>query len=590
MPIMTFTRLILTIAFLGLLFSGRIASPSENPQIPSVPSMSETSAVVHLPVPYLAQPDGNTCLPTTLLMALHFLGRADLTTPTVFALHADCQYDRYNIPAIAQRYGLYAFPSWLEHAWRPSTIQAELRAGRPVILGVDISRAGHFVLAIGYTADNRVIIHDPYQAEGGWITGGPDAIVSWDQLNWRNGIMLRTEPFPEPPRPLSATIEATTAPRTMMSGSQAEALISIKNNGSQPWPEDVVLRPVEAYGEDWAPAPRTSSLAIPEIPPSPSNPPSTSPPPTSIAPGEIALFRLPLQAPVVETPTVLRENLNLFSPSQGWFSDHWQSGPSNREIFLRLAIWPEPSSASQADQLAPFHYVRAGSLSPPAQAPPLPPQALAQGPLSLFQLQPDGSLPWAAAATGHPLDQSTTVAAWVWCDYRPTTHTHHRPVTRTGVFARDSGQLTYGPKTEVESGDSLIMAFDSDDGRLRVGNFARGSVEDWRPRSQATFITQTGWNHFAISLHHQTVTYRLNGEVLHVQDLQSTRALDVSDYKLTPLFQNGMAGVFVTHLVPAPGASSSADPASDPASPLSRDSPSSHLGLFAEFFHESSQP
>jgi hypothetical protein len=536
---------------------------------------SETSATVLLPVPYLEQPDGSTCLPTSLLMVLHYMGRADLTTQTVFELHKRCQYDRYNLPAIVADYGLYAFPSWLEHAWTPETIENEIRAGRPVILGVDVSRPGHFVVAVGFTPDGNVIIHDPDWKANGYFAGGTNIVSSWDALKWRNGIMIRSEPFPEPVRKISATIVDTTAPRTLASGQTTTALITVRNNGSVPWPVDTVLRPVEAYGPQWKAADRISLFGTGDAGPEHTTAPISEKP--VIAPGEVALFRVLLRAPQVDRNTTFRENYNLFCPTDGWFSQYWQSGPSNREIFLRLAVVPPTPAAAVQPRPGRFltrqpvagwrikNPVTARNFEQtPFEIPPSP--ALPSGPFEALLPQQSGDIPstatyavytshsgqinHTAAYVGDPFGRDYSVSSWVWCDYRPLKGA--KPpgpdVTRVGLFARDSGQHQFGTKTELESGDALLMAYDSDDGRLRVGSMARGGVDDWRPRRQASFLRESGWNHFRIDCRGTSVTYFLNGSELHTQDLTTTRASGIRDYKLGPLFEQGDAGVFIETL------------------------------------------
>jgi hypothetical protein len=505
----------------------------------------------------MEQPDGSTCLPTSLLMVMNYLGRADLTTETVYALHERCQYDRYNVPAIVANYGLHAFPSWLEHAWTPATIEAELRAGRPVILGVDVSRPGHFVVAVGYTADGRVIIHDPYWKESGWFAGGANVVTDWDKLVWRNGIMIRTEPFPDPPRGISGTIVATTAPRTMVSGERAEVEITVQNNGREPWPTDTVLRPVDAYRPDWTAAERISPFAISsDIRPSHTTAPASENP--VIHPGEVAAFRFCITAPTVHANTTFRENFNLYSPTAGWFSAHWQTGPSNREIFLRLAVVPRDNPEVPTEQaIRAGHFLTRNAAVPGGvellhgdlNLPPLPEAAQPADAVSTTApaiLRTPPGKPFSVAHVGAFTARDYSVSAWMWLEYRPLRGNRGRGVNRVGLFARDSGQLTYGNKTELESGDSLVISYDSDDGRLRAGTFARGGVDDWRPRRDATYIRESGWHHLRIDCLGTSVTYFLDGQELVTQDLATTPATSITDYKLGPLFESGDAGVFNT--------------------------------------------
>jgi hypothetical protein len=270
----------------------------------------------------------------------------------------------------------------------------------------------------------------------------------------------------------------------------------------------------------------------------------------------------------VDRTTTVRENFNLFSPSDGWFSQDWMTGPSNREIFLRLAIHRDnhgdspatPPSSGTVRIIGPAagflmqikNPVTARPLeAPPADLPPVPETTptLVADPFSTTVLALYTGAPHThtVASVGDPLGRDYSVSAWIWCDYRPVRGA--KPpgpdVTRVGIFARDSGQHQFGRKTELESGDALTMTYDSDDGRLRVGNIARGGFDDWRPRSRATYIKQSGWHHFRMDCLGDSVTYFLNGEALYTQDNITSATAGVRDYKLGPLFQQGDAGVFI---------------------------------------------
>ena len=313
--------------------------------------------IVHLPVPYLAQPDDQTCLPTSLLMAMHFLGRIELDEETVQSLQTRCRYDRFNTPALLRDYGLYGLATWRGLAWTPQTIEHELDLGHPVVLGLGCSRPGHFVLAIGYTDDHRVIIHDPWHKDPGWPFGGPDVTTTWDRLQWRGGVMVRPEPFPDL-LPVSGTLvdgegraveDFLLSPRRMVSGETVQVTVQVKNTGSAPWPKEVFLAPVDA---DAIPTKgRESAFFCEGNWLSPSRVVASDR--VSPAPGEIARFAFTVRAPSVAKTTTFEECWNLVDGDGRWFSDSWLAGPGNRQILHRIAVDPKLEWALPLTENAP---------------------------------------------------------------------------------------------------------------------------------------------------------------------------------------------------------------------------------------------
>lgn len=539
--------------------------------------------VVRLPVPYMQQPDGSTCLPTSLCMAMHFMGRCELTSATIFELHKACRTDRYNVPDLVRKYDLYAFPSWMEHAWTRETIESELRNGRPVVLGVDVSRAGHFVLAVGYTDDGRVIIHDPANPHPGWSFNGAFTTTDWDRLIWRNGIMLRGEPFPTPPRALSGMLVATTAPRTMVRGETGVAEFAIKNNGTEAWPEGLYLAAVDAYSSPTRE--RVSAFAVLAqsadvtsgtwISPTLAATPDIS----RLAPGQTAIFRIPLRAPTDapdDRPQLFRENFNLVDAKGHWFSEHWQTGPSNRGVFFRVAVVPpRPANftlplietVNGGKPALPWKLKYGGSdvLCMATDAPAFPaatPGTTASVEISTASYEDDtvtttadegttstgdaganttmtvansvstspsesllASLPrptapalrlrpapgqeYEMAFVGDPLGTDYRVEAWVYCDVRPVPRGHG--YERAGIFLHDSGQHRITNKTEVENGECLLMAYESNTGQIRAGNFLNGGIADSTRRSTNVRIKESGWHRFAIRAAGNEITYELDG-------------------------------------------------------------------------------
>lgn len=529
-------------------------------------SISPAKDVIRLPVPYIQQPNGETCLPTSLCMAMHYLGRCELTTDTIQSLHATCHYDRYNVPKLVERFGLHAFPSWLEHAWTRETVEAELRAGHPVILGLDCSRPGHFVLAVGYTDDGKVIIHDPYWKEPGWPFGGPFVTTDWAPLIWRNGIILHTDAFTSAPRAVSGNMTATTAPRTLVPGQQAVVEFAVKNNGTQPWPDEVYLAPVDAYSTNTQE--RASPFAIVKsdadtgqlseawVSQTRVGPPDKK----ALAPGDVAHFRAPIHAPALTEPTTFRENFNLVDGAGHWFSENWMTGPSNRQMFFRVAVVPKVSGA---DKLPLIETAEGGKLAlpwrfkfpaPNAITPGEKPAApAAENNTTNSLTPPDGSTvlklrtppgeSFQVAFVGDPLARDYHVQAWVYCDYRPADK--DRGYDRYGIFMHDAGQHRIGPKTELENDDCILISYDTDNGRVRCANFEKGGLADFRRESDATYIKQSGWHKMGIRAEGSTVTFELDDKPIHV-------ARNVSSFadEAPTAFSSGDCGVYYRSAYP----------------------------------------
>ncbi len=194
-----------------------------------VPPLPPASVVVNLPVPYLSQawdlPDGfdgdGSCGPCSALMVLLLAGKAAPTPipvrdsyphvspygsaipavqaaicdPDLGAVHAKMlQYLRPSFPGVAIFYDAKA---------TLARVKVELDRGRPVILGVSVTPAGHLMVARGYLSDGRLIVNDPagdreqfarrdapdgpYSSTGSryWNGGGIGAVYDWDSLDVR---------------------------------------------------------------------------------------------------------------------------------------------------------------------------------------------------------------------------------------------------------------------------------------------------------------------------------------------------------------------------------------------------------------------
>jgi hypothetical protein len=435
-------------------------------------------------------------------MALHFMGRVELTSPTVFAFHKRTNYDRYNLPGILKDYGLYGLPNWYERNWTRKTIEKELDAGRPVILGCNQGRYGHFILAVGYTDDGRLIINDPTAKAPGYEIGGPHNTIRWEQLLWRGGCIIRPEPFPDPPAVAGSCTESTT-PRRMAPGDTGEAVFEVKNTGTVPWPEEVYLAPVEP--ESTPTVLRRSALADADRWLGLQR--AAAPDRKAPAPGVKVVFRVPLRAPAVAGPTIFLERWNLVDGTGRRLGDSYLAGPGDYQMFSKVVVEPPRSFGLPLDETARdgrpalAWLTKAGELGTTSTTP-APPDGL-----TALQLLSPGRR-YNSAWVGDPAWSDYRVEAWVWCEYRPGEE--KQGWDRIGIFARDNGDRSGDTKDGTELGESYAMTFDSDDGGVRAGNIQNGGIEDFRegPRHK---IKETGWHKFAIRCEGDTLTYELDG-------------------------------------------------------------------------------
>ena len=197
-----------------------------------VAPLPPSRAVVSLTVPYLNQvydaPTGfrrgeGACGPTSMLMALAFFGKitpkpelvpgrydkpslyaaylpeiyGKVCEPGLGAVHAKMlDYFRPQFPGVAIFYNEKA---------TPDLVKRELDAGRPCILGTQVTSAGHIMVARGYLADGRFLVNDPagdrerpaiapgagplagYSKTGVryWNGDGDKAVYEWDVLQVR---------------------------------------------------------------------------------------------------------------------------------------------------------------------------------------------------------------------------------------------------------------------------------------------------------------------------------------------------------------------------------------------------------------------
>jgi hypothetical protein len=117
---------------------------------------------------YLQQPNGWSCGPTSLAMAMASFGLRPANQNTVSeminALHASSSEGTPGGPAyvaqVAQGLGLDAHSSTSQNA---SDMRAELEAGRGVIVNGSLGNVGHFIYLDGIADDGRFVVCDPYR-------------------------------------------------------------------------------------------------------------------------------------------------------------------------------------------------------------------------------------------------------------------------------------------------------------------------------------------------------------------------------------------------------------------------------------------
>lgn len=521
--------------------------PSVGKSLPAIITAGIISVVgyagagINLPVAYMAQPDNQTCFPTSFMMALDFMGRIDdFSSGTVQELHKYCQYNRFNAPEIAKHYGLYALPNWHNLGWTHETVKHELDMGRPVILGVNHGRSGHFVLAVGYTDDDRVIINNPTAESHSPQMGGDHKVVAWEDLLWRGGVILRPEPFPEPP-PLSGVaigpdgfpLEQTINLR-LTAGEDAEVSFTLVNNGRQAWPDQLFLAPVDpdssptraldsVMADGWLASDRVTEAL------------------SSLEPGTTGIVSFRVKAPDITKTTTVLEYYNLVDAEGNWFGTNWLAGPGHRNMGVRMIVMPKDRPAqtlplisdAEADKLSLPWEARFGKVTMVDDFTTAPPVA---GPVARL-LTPGSETD--TAWLGSPDWTDYRIEAWVWCELRNRKKSDGWE--RVGLFARDNGQHAADTKDEVEIGHCLTMAFDSDDGSVRAGNIVNGGIEDYRNKRMR--LKESGWHNFAISCDGSTISYELDGKPFHTEK-------NVKD------FREGDCGVYYNgafKVSPAPG-------------------------------------
>ena len=80
-------------------------------------------------------------------------------------------------------------------------VKAALKRGHPVLIGNNLTAAGHVLVAIGYTSNNQIIVNDPYGnrfAPGYGATDGQNLYYAWNCMRATNALEV-IGVYPPPP-------------------------------------------------------------------------------------------------------------------------------------------------------------------------------------------------------------------------------------------------------------------------------------------------------------------------------------------------------------------------------------------------------
>lgn len=118
------------------------------------------------------------------------------------------------------------------------------------------------------------------------------------------------------------------------------------------------------------------------------------------------------------------------------------------------------------------------------------------------------------ARIGDRQDGDITIAADIYCDYRPEEASNG--FERVGLFARDPGQGGF-EWDRYGGGYGYVMIYDSNDGRLRAARVDNGQLTDFL--QLPITITESGWHRFRIDCRGSMIGFWLDGEnIASVED------------------------------------------------------------------------
>lgn len=126
-------------------------------------------------------------------------------SPTGFA-------DWSRMIGVLQQHGLTS--RYISASWE-GVVEA-LKRGHPVILGNDLTPAGHILVAIGYTDNGHLLVNDPYGnrfVEGYGNTNGSGVLYPWNCARTRTALEV-IGTYPPPPKPSPTATQTPTATAT----------------------------------------------------------------------------------------------------------------------------------------------------------------------------------------------------------------------------------------------------------------------------------------------------------------------------------------------------------------------------------------
>ena len=378
-------------------------------------------------------------------------------------LHRRTRVNRLNIPGILREYGLDGDASYSPY-WTFDDIKADIDDGLPVILGTDISDSGHIVVAVGYTDDGRIIVHDPgYRREGYTVT-------TLEELKFDGGgVRFRAVPEGQ----YQAEWVGDGRVPWVREGERRAWWVEYRNRGTETWRAgEVVLRPTGERptswydGETWIDPKHVAALD------------------RDVPPGGTARFAFHVRAPRADAPLPVHQPFHLALRSGEWFSY-----PRDQDIGIDTRVWPRyalplrDTFPAAGPELRWVPRWRDPQIVPRENDP--------AGDGYVLRVQDTVNGGYDSIRIGNLEDGDYTVSAAVYCDYRPESGDEFE---RVGVFARDN----YRGDFEAQGkGRGYVMLFDTNSGRLRCAKSRNGDLTDFLP--EPMHMRESGWHEFRIA-------------------------------------------------------------------------------------------
>ena len=344
--------------------------------IPERPGTAATLSVISMPYVHQVYDTPNdfngnwACGPTSTLMALQHFGRLPkwshtVNTPTPhssdFGAYVGYKYTAFghtfnrvqNDASGKPAQGAYGWctengAAW---AWRMqdyakhhnlnsdfsgsvsfSKVEAELNAGKVVVLSTKLTSAGHIITVKG-TSGGKLVTNDPYgdrNLPSYPNTKGEGAVYTWAKVAAKWYITVHGTPS-QPSAEYKAEVVDSNYPQTMVSGGTGKAWVKYRNLGSETWDTTTTLLGTTE------PRDRQSAFYTAGSWVGPSRAAAAS---VAAKPGETASFSFTLTAPRVCQEQEHTEYFNLVQETQTWFSDSGQGGPGDRVLWLKIKVAP----------------------------------------------------------------------------------------------------------------------------------------------------------------------------------------------------------------------------------------------------------